>query len=49
MGYAEKGMLGIEWDVVNKPQQMGDAIGKNPGADLMFIICMEIERNALLR
>ena len=34
VGYAEKGMLGIEWDVVNKTvTRLGDAIGKNPGAD----------------
>lgn len=34
VGYGEKGVLGIEWDVVNKTvTRLGEAIGKNPGAD----------------
>lgn len=34
VGYSEKGILGIEWDVVNKTvTRLGEAIGKNPGAD----------------
>ena len=34
VGYAEKGVLGIEWDTVNKVvTRLGEAIGKNPGAD----------------
>ena len=34
VGYAEKGVLGIEWDAVNKVvTRLGAAIGKNPGAD----------------
>jgi hypothetical protein len=34
VGYAEKGILGIEWDVVNKTvTRIGAAMGKNPGAD----------------
>ena len=34
VGYAEAGILGIEWDVVNKTTtRLGAAIGKNPGAD----------------
>lgn len=34
VGYSEKGILGIEWDTVNKTtKRLGEAIGKNPGAD----------------
>lgn len=34
VGYGEKGVLGIEWDVVNKTvTRLGEAIGKNPGVD----------------
>ncbi|MCK9445027.1 MAG: phage tail protein [Tissierellaceae bacterium] len=34
VGYSEKNVLGIEWDVVNKTvTRLGDAIGKNAGAD----------------
>ncbi|MCK9445028.1 MAG: phage tail protein [Tissierellaceae bacterium] len=34
VGYSEKGILGLEWDIVNKRvTRLGDAIGKNPGED----------------
>ncbi|KUK71625.1 MAG: Uncharacterized protein XD91_1799 [Clostridiales bacterium 38_11] len=34
VGYSEKGILGVEWDVVNQVvTRLGDAMGKSPGAD----------------
>ena len=34
VGYSEKGILGVEWDVVNQVvTKLGDAMGKSPGAD----------------
>lgn len=34
VGYSEKGILGLEWDVVNKRvTRLGEAVGKNPGED----------------
>ena len=34
VGYSDVGVLGVEWDVVNKTvTRLGAAIGKNPGAD----------------